>query len=227
METVHGRRVSGRVRGRTIRFAGPSRRRLPLGTLLLVVLLTAGCRTVGPPVPPPAPPADGWTEEGVASWYGHPFHGRTTASGEVYDMEAMTAAHQELPFGTVVHVQNLDNGRAVTLRINDRGPFVGRRVLDVSRRAARELDMIGPGTARVRITVVEAPAPITCFHVQAASFRSRSNAREMARRLEAEGVEARVERASRRWHRVMAGPFPTRSAANELASRLDGLVLTC
>jgi rare lipoprotein A len=95
-----------------------------------------------------------WTQEGVASWYGEPFHGRTTASGETYDMEAATAAHPTLPFGTRVRVENLDNGRAFTVRINDRGPFAKERILDVSRRAARELGMLGPGTARVRITVI-------------------------------------------------------------------------
>lgn len=99
----------------------------------------------------------GWTQTGMASWYGNPFHGRQTASGEVYDMDRMTAAHQTLPFGTRVRVENLDNGSTVVVRINDRGPFVKGRILDVSRRAARELGMIGPGTARVRITVLEGP----------------------------------------------------------------------
>lgn len=108
------------------------------------------------PVPAIAP-VQGWSEEGVASWYGEPYHGRTTSSGEVYDMEAMTAAHRTLPFGTVVEVRNLGNGRSTVLRINDRGPFARGRILDVSRRAARELDMIGPGTARIRLTIVEVP----------------------------------------------------------------------
>jgi rare lipoprotein A len=100
----------------------------------------------------------GWTQEGVASWYGDPFHGRRTASGETYDMDAMTAAHRTLPFGTVLQVVNLDNGRTVQVRVNDRGPYIDGRVIDVSRRAARELDMVGSGTARVYVTVVE-PAP--------------------------------------------------------------------
>jgi rare lipoprotein A len=96
----------------------------------------------------------GWTQTGIASWYGEPFHGRTTASGETYDMEAATGAHPSLPFGTRIRVENLDNGRTADLTINDRGPFAKGRILDVSRRIARELDMIGPGTARVRITVL-------------------------------------------------------------------------
>lgn len=95
----------------------------------------------------------------MASWYGNPYHGRATASGEIYDMEAMTAAHPTLPFGTRLRVENLDNNRSVTVTINDRGPFVKNRILDVSRKAARELRMLGPGTARVRITVLGGTNP--------------------------------------------------------------------
>lgn len=192
------------------------------GTLLL-----AACSTVGPPLPPAPPPAEGWTQEGVASWYGHPFHGRTTASGEVYDMEAMTAAHQELPFGTVVEVSNLDNGRTTTLRINDRGPFVRGRVLDVSRRAARELEMIGPGTARVRITVLEAPEPITCWRVQAGAFRAAENADSLGRRMMEAGIDVQVNEGPDGLHRVRAGPFSSRTAAGEVADQWDGAVASC
>ncbi len=95
----------------------------------------------------------------MASWYGNPYHGRTTASGETYDMEAMTAAHPSLPFGSRIRVENLDTGRSVTVTINDRGPFVKDRILDVSRKAARELGMLGPGTARVRITLLPRTLP--------------------------------------------------------------------
>jgi rare lipoprotein A len=91
----------------------------------------------------------------MASWYGDQFHGRPTASGETYDMEGSTGAHPTLPFGTRLRVENLDNGRSTTLTINDRGPFAKGRILDVSRRVARELGMLGPGTARVRITILE------------------------------------------------------------------------
>ena len=129
-----------------------------LGLGLLVTLLVQGCAVVGgAPAPPYAPEdlAPGWTETGIASWYGHPFHGRTTASGEVYDMNDPTCAHKRLPFGTRLRVENLDNGRSTTLKVNDRGPFVGARILDVSRKGAQELEMIGPGTARVRITILE------------------------------------------------------------------------
>lgn len=123
------------------------------GTVL--TLGSFGCSRVMPAGPASPAPGPGWVEVGIASWYGEPYHGRTTASGEVYDMDAMTAAHQTLPFGTVLSVWNLDNGASTTVRVNDRGPFVRNRIVDVSRRAARELNMMGPGTARVRLTIEE------------------------------------------------------------------------
>ena len=98
------------------------------------------------------------TDVGVASWYGTPYHGRQTASGETYDMYNLTAAHRKLPFQTWVEVENLSNGKRVDVRINDRGPFVGHRVIDLSQTAAKEIDMLGTGTARVRLTVVAGPA---------------------------------------------------------------------
>jgi rare lipoprotein A len=102
---------------------------------------------------PPALAATG-NHSGVASWYGPGFHGRTTANGERYDMHAMTAAHKTLSFGTKVKVTNKNNGKSVVVRINDRGPYVGDRVIDLSRSAAVAIDMIGPGTAQVSIEVV-------------------------------------------------------------------------
>lgn len=158
------RALPGARRGDATRMGNDLRPFLSMGRLLLVVLVAQACTLVGrgpapEPLRPPGPPAPdglaGWRQTGVASWYGDPFHGRRTASGEVYDMERLTAAHQTLPFGTRVRVENLDNGMAVTVRINDRGPFVKGRILDLSRRAARELGMIGSGTARVQITVLE------------------------------------------------------------------------
>jgi rare lipoprotein A len=93
----------------------------------------------------------------MASWYGHPYHGRRTSNGEVYDMDQLTAAHLSLPFDTWVRVTNSANGRFVDLRINDRGPFVKERIIDLSREGARRIGMIGPGTARVRVEVVGLP----------------------------------------------------------------------
>ena len=92
-------------------------------------------------------------EEGIASWYGKPYHGRTTASGERYDMHALTAAHRTLPFQTMVKVINLDNRRSVVVRITDRGPFIKGRIIDLSKAAAKKLDMVERGIVRVRIEV--------------------------------------------------------------------------
>jgi rare lipoprotein A len=97
----------------------------------------------------------GYDREGVASWYGHPFHGRRTANGERYDQEELTAAHQTLPLPSVVRVTNLENGRTLVLRINDRGPFVQGRILDVSRKAAKLLRFRAKGTTKVRVQVLE------------------------------------------------------------------------
>jgi len=93
--------------------------------------------------------------EGMASYYGREFNGRKTASGERYDMHAMTAAHRTLPLGTVARVTNLSNGKAVRVRVNDRGPFKRERIIDLSYEAARQLGMIGPGSVRVRIEIVK------------------------------------------------------------------------
>ena len=128
---------------------------------------------------------EGASEVGEASWYGPGFHGRRTASGEVYDMHQLTAAHPELPHGSVVEVTNLDNGKTVEVRINDRGPFVGGRVIDLSYAAARAIGLVGPGVARVRVQLTRFPAPEDRppspqasggYSVQVGSFVSRENA---------------------------------------------------
>lgn len=97
----------------------------------------------------------GFEQQGPASWYGNPFHGRKTANGETYNMNEMTAAHKELPLGTRVEVTNLSNGRKVVVRINDRGPFHGNRVLDLSRAAAQELGTLNAGVAQVQIRALQ------------------------------------------------------------------------
>jgi len=96
----------------------------------------------------------GLSQRGTASFYAEAFHGRRTASGEIYDMNSMTCAHRTLPFGTILDVENLENGSTVTVRVNDRGPFVGGRIIDLSRAAADRLGMIGPGTSEVVLRVV-------------------------------------------------------------------------
>jgi rare lipoprotein A len=124
-----------------------------LGLTLVIVLPGAGC-TRPAREPQAAPTSRPWTEKGIASWYGKKFHGRQTASGERYNMHHHTHAHKSLAFGTRVRVTNLDNGRRVVVSINDRGPFVKGRIIDLSYAAAREVGMINAGTARVRLEVI-------------------------------------------------------------------------
>lgn len=102
----------------------------------------------------PLPSAEGYIETGIASWYGRKFHGRQTACGERYDMYARTAAHKTLPLQTMLLVKNLENGREIVVRVNDRGPFVKKRIIDLSLTAARELGILQKGTARVRISAL-------------------------------------------------------------------------
>jgi rare lipoprotein A len=143
-----------------LRFMIVTKRPIHAGFALLALLLlgAAGCgRHVARVNVPVAPARIGVTETGMASWYGIPYHGRRAASGEIYDMEKLTAAHRRLPFQTWVEVTNLSNGKRVDVRINDRGPFAHGRVIDLSQAAARDIDMLGPGTARVRLRVIAKP----------------------------------------------------------------------
>ena len=130
--------------------------------------------------------------EGQASWYGGKFQGRLTANGEVFDTAKLTAAHKTLPFDTIVQVIHLGNGRTVQVRINDRGPFVEGRVIDLSRAAADALDMAGEGVAPVRLTVISEPGEPK-RSIQVGSFGVRSNAETVGRRLADAGLEAVIE----------------------------------
>ncbi len=206
--------------------------RLGLAVLLVLALGPACHRRPGRvPVSAPAPPLPGAIEEGVASWYGHPYHGRRASNGEIYDMEKFTAAHRTLPFGARVRVESLSNGRAVEVRINDRGPFVHNRIIDLSRAAAREIQMIGPGTARVRVRVVGLPeaVPGGFFAVQVGSFRDRSNAERLRRTLERECGAASIQiydSPGGIFYRVLAGSEREAAGAEALAERLRGRDLT-
>ncbi len=128
--------------------------------LAAVAIVVAGCarKTTARVPPAPAPARIGSVETGVASWYGIPYHGRRAASGEIFDMQQLTAAHRTLPFETWVEVTNLTNGKRVDVRINDRGPFVDGRIIDLSQAAAREIDMLRAGITRVRLKVIPPPA---------------------------------------------------------------------
>jgi rare lipoprotein A len=135
--------------GPLVRVRGKAARCIFLLVLAATIMACAG-------KPEPTEPSDlkGYKEKGIASWYGRKYHGRLTANGERYDMHAMTAAHKRLPFGVLVEVKNLENGKKTRVRINDRGPFKKGRIIDLSYAAARELGMVEQGLARVRIRVV-------------------------------------------------------------------------
>jgi rare lipoprotein A len=192
--------------------------------LLAGVLLTQPACRKKPKLPAGVAPRG--TEIGIASWYGHPYHGRAAASGEIYDMEKLTAAHRTLAFGTVVRVRNLDNGRSVDVRINDRGPFVDGRIIDLSRAAARKIDMIGPGTAKVRLEILALPAAAAqeLYAVQVGAFRDRQNAERLAERLRRRFGAAQLVRRDGDpvlW-RVLVGRERDAGVAAALADRLRG-----
>jgi rare lipoprotein A len=126
--------------------------------LILLTLFCLGCASApryrNSTLPEPIKPGGKFVETGMASWYGEPYHGRATASGEIYDMHQLTAAHNRLPLGTVVKVTFLKNYKNVVVKINDRGPFKRNRILDLSYAAAKAIGLIGPGSGKVRIEVV-------------------------------------------------------------------------
>ncbi|MEX2602072.1 MAG: septal ring lytic transglycosylase RlpA family protein [Balneolaceae bacterium] len=168
-------------------------------------------------------------EQGVASWYGPNFHGRATANGETYDMEALTAAHRTLPFNTLVRVVNQGNSREVHVRINDRGPYVGNRIIDLSRRAAREIDMIGSGTAEVTLYLLEeGDRPITSvtassqetFTIQIASFDTAELAARVANTIDGARVEE-VPLGGQSVYRVYYGHYSDTESAYEEMRQLE------
>lgn len=212
-----------------------------LALLAMTFMFIAGCGHRRARVnTPPAPARLGTTETGVASWYGVPYHGRRAASGEVYDMEQLTAAHRTLPFQTWLEVTNLSNGKQVDVRINDRGPFVKGRILDLSQAAARDIDMLRAGTARVRLKVIPPPRvsvtqpapPVTpataslqsggSYAVQSGAFADRTYAESLRSSLAALFMEARVfsNGATPPLWRVIVGREMTREQASELAVRV-------
>jgi rare lipoprotein A len=178
-----------------------------------------------PPPAPSAPPLATSGETGLASWYGHPYHGRPAANGEIYDMERFTAAHRTLPFGTWVRVVNLTNDKTVDVRITDRGPFVENRIIDLSHAAAGVVGLIGPGVARVRIDILSVPATTAAqnwYAVQAGAFLDQDRAERVRAALEREYGSARLVRhpGSPPMWRVLVGRTPSEAAAKVLAQRI-------
>jgi rare lipoprotein A len=172
--------------------------------------------------------AKGFREEGIASWYGKDFHGKSTANGERYDMHGMTAAHKLLPFGTTLRVTNKLNGKSITVRVNDRGPFVANRVIDLTRTGAERLDMIGRGTAPVILETVGSVAGLRDgdlsgnFYAQVGAFANESNARRLLDQLRGEGRNSRTYFAKQigLW-RVQVGPYKSLKQAESASDILQ------
>jgi peptidoglycan lytic transglycosylase len=200
------------------------------------MLAAAGCggnrpaRARVPAAPAPVPGA--YVEQGIASWYGVPFHGRRAANGEVYDMNRLTAAHRTLPFGSMVRVTNLDNGRQTEVRITDRGPFVQGRIIDLSFAAARSVDMVGSGIARVRLELLSvagrpgppgAAATAGNFTVQVGAFTQRGNAERLRDRLMPRYAPIFIQdydAPNGHFYRVRVGRVPSEQGAEQLAAQL-------
>jgi rare lipoprotein A len=187
--------------------------------------------------------AEGYRERGVASWYGPTFHARPTSSGEPYDMYAMTAAHKTLPIPAYARVTNLGNGRSVVVRVNDRGPFVDNRIIDLSYTAAHKLDMTRAGTAFVEVEVITpgslgetaqavaatqaTPAMASpSLYLQAGAFGVVGNASQLADRLRREGIESvRVLEpdANSTLYRVRVGPIGDVALFDATAAKIERL----
>lgn len=186
--------------------------------------------------PVPISPPSAATQTGMASWYGPGFHGRATASGDIYNQYDLTAAHPTLPLGTKVMITNLENGRSAEVTINDRGPFVKGRIIDLSYAAAHMLGMIGPGTIPVRLEVIDSgPHQITRvrssldYTLQAGSFISRENAQRLKAQLTT--TYPRISQISivpfqgkaATYYRVQLGTFADRREAEDHARQLSRL----
>jgi rare lipoprotein A len=175
----------------------------------------------------PVHSADNYSETGIASWYGKKFHGRLTASGEVYDMYQPTAAHRILPMQTRLKVTNLDNGRTTRVRINDRGPFAKNRILDLSYQAAKDLGIVGPGTAHVRIDAEETPAKGFSgpFYIQVGSFTIKDNALNLRDKMRGEGyTQSRIHPITldgKTFWQVHAGIFTSLTDAEQTLQQLS------
>lgn len=210
---------------------GPRR---PALVALSVLALIAGCSravVTKPPgvTAPPEPPAT-FEEVGLASWYGAPHHGRRTASGEIYDMNQLTAAHKSLPFGTRLLVINRNTSRTAEVRVNDRGPFVKGRILDVSYAAARQLGVAAEGVFPVRLRVISLPSTKAeipegqgGFAVEAGSFVTRESAESLRAEVGGTATVAETRIADQTVYRVDLGSYSTpmqaRAAAQPLAAR--------
>jgi rare lipoprotein A len=204
-------------------------RRLAFVIGVLVFASACGHKRVQVSAPQPASVSSPELE-GLASYYAEPYNGRKTANGEIFDSyQALTAAHRTLPFNTMVRVTNKMNGRQVDVRINDRGPFVKDRVIDLSFRAAKEIDLVGPGVAPVKLTLLKDsqvvqpspnPSPQPSIVVQVAAFKNENKAEELKKRLEKKYPSVMVlPGPSDKLYRVRIGE-PDMETANKIVAEL-------
>ena len=162
---------------------------------------------------------------GVASWYGSDFHGKPTSSGEIYDMHQLTCAHKTLPLGTTVMVTNIENGKSLELKVNDRGPFLKERIIDLSYAAAKILGMWEKGTAYVKVEVIgPLIEQVQQFSVQVGSFIDEANAKKLAEELRKNFENVYIttlETVTQKYHRVRVGQFETEESALNIAGKLS------
>ena len=197
-------------------------------TSLAVIAPTSAPASVSLPLQTPVQipvqePVPNYRETGLAGWYGKELHGKQTANRDVFDMFGLSAAHRTLPLGTVVHVTNLDNFKSITVKINDRGPFLKGRFLDLSYGAAKELGFVSQGTARVKIETVVAVRDPVQFTIQAAVFTEEENARLLKERLNTRfGVVSIVpfETNITTFYRVRVGAYASEDRAEQVAAKL-------
>lgn len=201
-------------------------RRIQPAPLVFALALVTGCSVPASRVRVPSFPETRLSQTGIASWYGPGFHGKATTSGEIYDQNQFTAAHQTLPLGTRVMVTNLENGSVVEVTINDRGPFAKGRILDLSYAAAQALNMVGPGTALVRLDVIDSPARIQAirssldYTLQLGSFAQWENARQLRDRVKQSFEDVTIATLQSRdatYYRVRLGTFASRAEAEAQA----------
>lgn len=177
--------------------------------------------------------AEGYVERGLASWYGPKFHGRKTSSGEVFDMNRVTAAHKTLPLSTWVKVTHLETGHSIIVRINDRGPFKEGRIIDLSREAASALEIVDQGLAPVEVRTIRGPstAPRASERqfLQLGAFAIRSNAEAFVQKLRRQGLarlSVRTRQRNTTLHRVLQGPFDDSAKLDQAIAKLEALGIT-
>ncbi len=209
--------------------------RTSLAFMLAALTACAGTVPLTAPavVPPPSAPVASpqpvtvpeqiYHETGTASWYGRELHGKKTASGEVFDMYGLSAAHRTLPFGTIVRVTNLNNFKSVKVKVNDRGPFVKNRIIELSYGAAKELGFVRQGTALVKIETLETVRDPAHYTVQAGVYTEEENARILKQRLSKKFEMVFIvpfETNVARFYSVRIGSYPSEERAEKVASKL-------